>query len=75
VEKKDVPEARKEQAKEKPKKPEAKIMMEALRRWPFTAGVAAELAGVSRVEFLLALGQYKVFPLESELADLERQRA
>jgi hypothetical protein len=30
---------------------------------------------MSRVEFLLALGQYKVFPLESELADLERQRA
>lgn len=40
-----------------------------------SSGRAAELAGMSRVEFLLTLGQYKVFPLESELADLERQRA
>lgn len=40
-----------------------------------SSGRAAELAGMSRVEFLLSLRQYKVFPLESELADLERQRA
>ncbi|NTU44121.1 MAG: UPF0175 family protein [Chlorobiaceae bacterium] len=32
---------------------------------------AAELAGVSRVEFLLSLGRYTVFPLDSELHDLE----
>jgi len=32
---------------------------------------AAELAGMSRVEFLLNLGRYKVFPLEAELQDLE----
>ena len=32
---------------------------------------AAELAGMSRVEFLLELGRYKVFPIEAELSDLE----
>jgi predicted HTH domain antitoxin len=36
-----------------------------------TSGRAAELAGMSRVEFLSNLGQYKVFPLEAELRDLE----
>ncbi len=36
-----------------------------------SSGKAAELADMSRVEFLLALGRYKVFPLESELRDLE----
>jgi len=36
-----------------------------------SSGRAAELAGMSRVEFLLALGHYKVFPFESELRDLE----
>ena len=36
-----------------------------------SSGRAAELAGMSRVEFLLALGRYKVFPLEAELRDLE----
>jgi predicted HTH domain antitoxin len=40
-----------------------------------SSGRAAELAGMSRVEFLVELGHYKVFPLESELHDLERQRA
>ncbi len=39
-----------------------------------TSGRAAELAGVPRVEFLMSLGQYKVFPFEGELADLEAQR-
>lgn len=36
-----------------------------------SAGRAAELAGVPRVEFLLALGRHKVFPFKAELTDLE----
>ena len=40
-----------------------------------TSGRAAELAGMPRVEFLMTLGRYKVFPLESELKDLENQHA
>ena len=36
-----------------------------------SSGRAAELAGMSRVEFLLAMERYKVFPLEAELRDLE----
>ena len=40
-----------------------------------SSGRAAELAGMSRVEFLLSLGRYKVFPLEAELRDLERAHA
>lgn len=39
-----------------------------------SSGRAAELAGMSRVEFLLALERYKVFPLESELKELEAAR-
>ena len=39
-----------------------------------SSGRAAELAGMSRVEFLLSLGRYKVFPLEAELQDLEAGR-
>jgi predicted HTH domain antitoxin len=39
-----------------------------------SSGRAAELAGVPRVEFLLNLGRYKVFPLEAELKDLESRR-
>ncbi|MCW5880933.1 MAG: UPF0175 family protein [Anaerolineae bacterium] len=38
-----------------------------------SSGRAAELAGMSRVEFLLALGRYKVFPFAAELDDLESQ--
>lgn len=38
-----------------------------------SSGKAAELAGMTRVEFLLALDRYKVFPLEAELNDLEHQ--
>ena len=38
------------------------------------SGRAAELAGLSRVEFLLALERYRVFPLEAELQDLEAGR-
>ena len=36
-----------------------------------SSGRAAELANMSRVEFLLALGRYKVFPFQAELNDLE----
>ena len=36
-----------------------------------SSGRAAELAGMSRVEFLMSLGRYKVFPFASELNDLE----
>lgn len=39
-----------------------------------SSGRAAELAGLSRVEFLSNLGRYKVFPLEAELQDLEAGR-
>ena len=39
-----------------------------------SSGRAAELAGMSRVEFLLELGKYKVFPFEAELRDLEKER-
>jgi predicted HTH domain antitoxin len=40
-----------------------------------SSGRAAELAGMSRVEFLLTLGEYGVFPLEAELNELERHDA
>jgi predicted HTH domain antitoxin len=39
-----------------------------------SSGRAAELAGLSRVEFLLSLSRYQVFPLEAELRDLEAGR-
>ena len=38
-----------------------------------SSGKAAELAGITRVEFLLQLDRYKVFPLEAELNDLEHE--
>ncbi len=40
-----------------------------------TSGRAAELAGMPRVEFLMTLQRYKIFPLESELRELEMQYA
>ena len=40
-----------------------------------SSGRAAELAGMSRVEFLLNLGRYKVFPFEVELHDMESSGA
>jgi predicted HTH domain antitoxin len=40
-----------------------------------SSGRAAELAGMPRVEFLLNLDRYKVFPLEAELRDLESSHA
>ena len=39
-----------------------------------SSGRAAELAGMARVELLLNLGRYRVFPLEDELRDLEQGR-
>ena len=38
-----------------------------------SSGRAAELAGLSRIEFLAALQRYHVFPLEGELEDLESE--
>jgi len=40
-----------------------------------SSGRAAELAGMPRVGFLLALERYRAFPLEAELCDLENARA
>ena len=40
-----------------------------------SSGRAAELAGMPRVEFLLNLGRYKVFPFEVELHDMESSGA
>ncbi len=40
-----------------------------------SSGRAAELAGMSRVEFLLNLNRYKVFPFAAELDDLENAHA
>jgi predicted HTH domain antitoxin len=40
-----------------------------------SSGIAAELAGMSRVEFLLNLNRYRVFPLASELENLEGAHA
>jgi len=40
-----------------------------------SSGRAAELAGMPRVEFLLNLNRYKVFPFASELDELERGNA
>ncbi|MEC4983970.1 MAG: UPF0175 family protein [Oscillatoria sp. PMC 1068.18] len=34
-----------------------------------SSGRAAELAGMSRVEFLINLGSYKVFPMQTELQE------
>ncbi|MCB0099636.1 MAG: UPF0175 family protein [Caldilineaceae bacterium] len=40
-----------------------------------SSGRAADLAGVSRVEFLLSLEKYQVFPFAAELDDLEAEYA
>ena len=40
-----------------------------------SSGPAAELAGMSRVEFLLNLKRYQVFPLAAELNELEAANA
>ena len=39
------------------------------------SGRAAELAGMSRVEFLVSLSRYQVFPFAAELQDLESGNA
>ena len=41
----------------------------------FSSGRAAELAGLTRIEFLQALDRYEVFPFEAELKDLESGHA
>jgi len=38
-----------------------------------TSGRAADLAGMSRVEFLLSLQRYQVFPLSAELEESDNQ--
>ncbi len=40
-----------------------------------SSGRAAKLAGMARVEFLLSLGRYKVFPFQGELGDLDNIHA
>jgi predicted HTH domain antitoxin len=40
-----------------------------------SSGRAAELAGMPRVEFLLNLNRYQVFPFAAELDDLESKHA
>ena len=40
-----------------------------------SSGRAADLAGMSRVEFLLNLNRFKVFPLAAELDELEEKHA
>lgn len=40
-----------------------------------SSGRAAELAGMSRIEFLLNLNRYKVFPFAAELDELENLHA
>ena len=40
-----------------------------------SSGISADLAGTSRVEFLLNLNRYRVFPFASELTDLEGAHA
>jgi len=40
-----------------------------------SSGRAADLAGMSRIEFLTTLRQYKVFPLAAELSELEIHNA
>lgn len=40
-----------------------------------SSGRAAELAGMSRMDFLSTLPRYHVFPLAPELDDLEAERA
>ena len=37
-----------------------------------SSGRAAELAGMSRLEFVQCLSRYQAFPLAAELTDLER---
>ncbi|NCO37848.1 MAG: hypothetical protein COZ06_24960 [Armatimonadetes bacterium CG_4_10_14_3_um_filter_66_18] len=40
-----------------------------------SSGRAADLAGVPRVQFLMELGRYQVFPFAAELRELEQHGA
>lgn len=40
-----------------------------------SSGRASELAGMTRVEFLMNLSRYNVFPLQAELDELEKNYA
>lgn len=40
-----------------------------------SSGLASELTGMSRVEFLLSLSRYKIFAFAAELEDLENADA
>jgi predicted HTH domain antitoxin len=51
----------------------AKVKLNELGR--LSSGRAAELAGMARVEFLLVLGHYQVFPFQAELSDLVQHNA
>ncbi len=51
----------------------AAVKLYEMRR--LSSGGAAQLAGMSRVEFLMNLGRYQVFPLEAELQELEGSHA
>jgi predicted HTH domain antitoxin len=51
----------------------AAVKLYEIRR--LSSGRAAELADMSRVEFLLNLNRFKVFPLSSELDELEAKHA
>lgn len=39
-----------------------------------SSGAAAELAGITRIEFLHTLAHYQIFPLEAELEDMETMK-
>jgi predicted HTH domain antitoxin len=39
-----------------------------------SSGRAADLAGMTRIEFQLQLGHHQVFPFEAEFRDLETRR-
>lgn len=54
------------------------LMLAAVRLFEtgrLSSGRASELAGMSRVEFLLSLNRYKVFPPAAELDNLENPHA
>lgn len=54
------------------------IMLAAVKLYEMgrlSSGRAAELAGMARVEFLLNLNRYKVFPFTAELEKLENENA
>jgi len=74
-----------QQTEELSREPLAKIEMPFWREIPIMVAAklygacrlsserAAKLAGISHVEFLFSLGFYKVFPLQAELNELEKE--